>query len=182
MSTGAEAVSLSSPRILGGDFSRNVRLWFGLPADADAQSRRLSLEELIAPERWLPPRRSNPELRKALGVIHAQLGETRRLLALPKGGMTLRNAAGVRELRSLARQEPALMGIDAAWELAGALKRLNLRLGDEGYVGSRLDHEHSRERETGHWHGWEAHFDPRELARLLKVYRAGPPSQTAHVK
>ena len=69
--------------------------------EAASGSRPLNLDELLAPESWVAPRRSNPELRKVLGVIAAHLGETRRLLALPKAGAASGRAAAVRELKSL---------------------------------------------------------------------------------
>jgi hypothetical protein len=150
------------------------------PADPGTFRQALSLEELLAPERWLPPRRPNPELRKVLGVVQAHLGETRRLLALPRRGVT-RNAA-VQELVSLVQRDVRRLSVDGAWELAGALKRLNLRLGDQAYLRSRLEYERNRSRTRGHWHNWGEHFHGGELKQLLDVYRAGRPTtaQRAH--
>ena len=149
--------------------------------DVPATERPLGLAQLLAPERWLPARRADPELRKVLGVIQTHLSETRRLLGTPQAGAAFRDAA-VRELRSLAQQEPAALAIDSAWELAGALKRLNLRLGDDAYVGSRLEYERSRAKSVGQWHGWNAHFEPAELGELLEAYRARRPTAAEHTR
>jgi hypothetical protein len=149
--------------------------------DGPIAERPLSLSRLVAPERWLPTDHADPELRKVLGVIQTHLSETRRLLAPPNGGSSLRDGA-VRELRSLVQIQPARLAIDSAWELAGALKRLNLRLGDESYVGSRLEYEQSRVGATGQWHGWNAHFDPAELTELLGAFRARRPNPLEHTR
>jgi hypothetical protein len=141
----------------------------------------LSLEQLLAPARWLPTRRGDPELRKVLGVIQTRLSETRRLLATPRAGVSSREAA-VLELRLLAAQDPAELAIDSAWELAGALKRLNLRLGNEAYVGSRLEYERSRAAAPGRWHGWNTHYDAAELDELLTAYRTRRPTSSEHAR
>jgi hypothetical protein len=138
------------------------------------------LNELLAPDRWIPNRKADPELRKVLGVIQTHLSESRRLLAVPKAGITLRNAAAVRELTALVRQDPAALAIDTGWELAATLKRLNLRLGDEAYIASRLEYEHRRDAKKGKWHGWNTHFDPRELRDLVNAYRSGRPTKASH--
>jgi hypothetical protein len=138
-----------------------------------------SLTDLLAPARWVPTRHADPELRKVLAVIQTHLSETRRLLASPRAGATLRNAAAVRELTSLLQQDPTGLAIDSAWELAGALKRLNLRLGDEVFVASRLAYEQAR---TGaNWHGWKEHFAADELRALLGAYRSRP-TPTEHAQ
>ena len=138
-----------------------------------------TLTDLLAPGRWLP-RRADPELRKVLGVIQSHLSETRRLLDTPKSGATLRNPAALRELISLVEQDPQALEIDSAWELAGALKRLSLRLGDEAYIASRLEYEHGRAGKAGHWHGWNAHFDAADLQALLDAYRSRRPTPAEH--
>jgi hypothetical protein len=127
----------------------------------------------------VPRGNADPELRKALAVIQTHLSETRRLLASPRAGATGRNAA-VRELSSVAQEGPSSLAIDGAWELAGALKRLNLRLGDEAFVASRLEFELGRARV--HWHGWNAHFDPAELRELLDAYRSRRPTAAEHAQ
>jgi hypothetical protein len=144
--------------------------------------RPLTLEEVLAPARWIVPDRAHPELRKVLGALQAQVGETRRLLALPGRQDTPTREAAERELESLLQQDSLELPVDAAWELSGALKRFNLRLGDVAYLRSRLEYECNRSRTPGHWHGWDAHFDGGELEQLLAAYRAGNPSaaQQAH--
>jgi hypothetical protein len=144
-------------------------------------TRPLNLEQVLAPERWVPADHADPELRKVLGVIQTHLSETRRLLAIPKAGGTLRTGAVV-ELQALLQQVPAQLAIDSAWELAGALKRLNLRLGDEAYVASRLEYERRRARAVGQWHGWNTHFDADELAELLDAYRTRRPTASEHAR
>jgi hypothetical protein len=141
----------------------------------------LNITQLIAPDRWMPTRHADPELRKVLGVIQTHLSETRRLLAIPTAGGTSRTSA-VQELTSLTQQDPARLTIDGAWELSGALKRLNLRLGDEAFVGSRLEYERSRAGSAGQWHGWDKHFDAAELAELLDAYRTRRPTQAEHAR
>jgi hypothetical protein len=154
------------------------------PADAPLEQvvpRPLNLTQLLAPERWLPTRHADPELRKVLGVIQTHLSETRRLLAMPAADGAFRDAA-VHELRSLLQQDPARLAIDSAWELAGALKRLNLRVGDESYVASRLEYERSRAGASGQWHGWNGHFDAAELDELLQAFRTRRPTPVEHTR
>jgi len=129
------------------------------------------LTELLAPARWAPLRRVDPELRKALGVIQTRLSETRRLLGLSKSDVTLRTNAAVRELTSLVQRDPGTLDIDGAWELAGALKRLNLRFGDREFLTSRLEYEQRRASAVGQWHGWNTHFDAQELVDLADAFK-----------
>ena len=63
--------------------------------------------------------------------------------------------------------------VDSAWEFVGALKRLNLRLGDQSYVAGLLEHESAHTHDATHWHTWDEHFQKSELRRLLAAYRAG---------
>ena len=178
----ADAARLTLPQSrLRLRLSRFARRRADTSVDGPVAERPLSLAQLVAPERWLPTDDADPELRKALGVIQTHLSETRRLLALPADGTAPRDAA-VRELRSLVQTEPARLAIDSAWELAGALKRLNLRLGDDAYIGSRLEYEQSRAGASGQWHGWNAHFDPAELTALVDVFRARRPSALEHAR
>jgi hypothetical protein len=132
---------------------------------------RFDLADLLAPARWAPQRRVDPELRKALGVIQTRLSETRRLLALSKADATTRSTAAVAELRSLIRRDPATLDIDGAWELAGALKRLNVRLADREFLTSRLEYERQRATATGQWHGWNTHFEAQELLDLVTAFK-----------
>lgn len=140
----------------------------------------LQLAELLAPGRWAPRRRVDPELRKALGVIQTRLSETRRLLALRKSEVTLRTTAAVTELVSLVERDPATLDIDGAWELAGALKRLNLRFGDREFLTSRLEYEQRRASATGQWHGWNTHFDAEELVDLVAAFKARQGTEHDH--
>jgi hypothetical protein len=151
---------LRLPSLVGRRAERHLEL-VGQPAD---------LAELLAPGRWAPRLHVDPELRKALGVIQTRLSETRRLLTLSKADATSRNAAATRELTALVEREPATLDIDGAWELAGALKRLNLRLGDREYLTSRLEYEQRRGR-AGRWHGWNTYFDGQELLDLVEAFK-----------
>src|SRR5262249_39134159 len=72
--------------------------------------------------------------------------------------------------------------VDRGWEVWGALKRLNLVLGDRSYIAGLLEHERAHVRDETHWHTWDQHFEERELRRLLATYRTGPrvsPSERA---
>lgn len=133
------------------------------------------LDELLRPQRWTR-KRSGPELRKVLAVIQSEVGETRRLLDQPADRVSLRTEAALTELQQLLDQDVSSLTIDSAWELAGALKRLNLRLGDEHYVAALLGHEAGRAQQGGRWHPWDEHFEREELTGLLDAYRTGRPS------
>ena len=135
-----------------------------------------TLDDLLAPVRWLPGRRADPELRKVLATIQTHLSETRRLLASSQARSTLRNASAERELTAILQQEPTALAVDSAWELAGAVKRLNVQLGDEDFLASRLEFEQGRA--DAHWHGWNAHFDAGELRELIRAFRSRRPTQT----
>jgi hypothetical protein len=140
----------------------------GQRSDASRHSLAgLTFESLLAPGRWLRQGQADPELKKAFGFIQAELGETRRLLALP---VDAGRAAIVEELESLLRVDVEGLSIDGAWELHGALKRLNLRLGDLGYLGVQLDYE--KHRPEDEWHAWVHHFDRAELHKLTKKLAA----------
>ena len=134
-----------------------------------------SLDDLLAPVRWLPSRRADPELRKVLAAIQTHLSETRRLLASPQTRSALHNAAE-RELAAILQHDPTALAIDSAWELSGALKRLNVQLGDEDFLASRLEFEQGRA--DAQWHGWNAHFDAGELRELVNAFRSRRPTQT----
>ncbi len=92
----------------------------------------------------------------------------------------MRNAVSERELTSILQQDPSALAIDSAWELAGALKRLNLRFGDEAFLASRLEFEQGRA--DAQWHGWNAHFDAGELRDLVDVYRSRRPTRAEHAQ
>jgi hypothetical protein len=165
----ADAVRLTLPQ------SRFRLRLFGLAHPRDdvelepVAARPLELAELLAPGRWAAHGRVDPELRKALGVIQAHLSETRRLLAATKAAAPMRDAATIRELTSLVQRDASALEIDSAWDLAGALKRLNLRLADCEFINSRLEYE-ERRASARQWHGWNSHFDADELVALLKVF------------
>jgi hypothetical protein len=142
----------------------------------------LDLSQLLAPDRWIRHGRTGAELRKVLGVIHAHLSETRRLLGLPTTATPLRDAPAVRELASLVQRDVSTLKIDGAWELAGDLKRLNLRLGDREYMTSRLEYEQRRAAVAGRWHGWNAHFDAHELQLLLNAFKLREPTLAHHAR
>jgi hypothetical protein len=142
-------------------------------ADGDAES--IGLDELLSPRRWVW-RTRDPELRKVLGALQSEVGETRGLLA--RSGASRRTRANERHLVDLLRQRVGELNVDAGWELVGELKRVNLRLGDRSYIASRLEYEQSRNKAKGRWHSWGAHFTRRELDDLVKTYRAGAPDRS----
>jgi hypothetical protein len=141
----------------------------------------LDLSRLLVPERWAR-RFAGPELRKVLGVIHAHLSETKRLLGLPTTATPLRDAPAVRELATLVRRDASKLRIDGAWELAGDLKRLNLRLADREYVTSRLEYEQRRAADAGRWHPWTDYFDEHELQLLLNAFKLTEPTLANHAR
>jgi hypothetical protein len=171
----------------------STAIWRRLPAPATrlagrsgetpehVEARALSLDDLLSPARWTRKSR-DPELRKVLGFIQTEVGEARRLLAGPARQRSLRTKATLRELARLLSQEVERLTIDSAWELAGALKRLNLRLGDEHHVGPLLEYESNRSKQPNRWHGWDAHFDRSELAKLCAAYRRGSPTPEQHAR
>lgn len=130
--------------------------------------KSLTLDELLASEHWRRERPAGPELKQALGFIHAELEQTRRLLALPPDPLSLRSSAIRDELRSLLRGDVECLSIDGAWELCGALKRINLYLGDASYVGTQLRYE--LHRPAGDRHGWTRLSPAAELRRLVRRY------------
>jgi len=140
------------------------------------------LIQLLALDRWTRPWYVAPELRKALGVIQAHLSETRRLLGLATAATPLRDASSVRELTSLVQRDVSKIRIDGAWELAGALKRLNLRFADREFMTSQLQYEERRATRVGHWHGWNLHFDEKELHQLLDTFKLREPTLANHTR
>jgi hypothetical protein len=129
------------------------------------------LSELFAAGRWVPRGRVDPELRKALGVIQVRLSETRRLLAAEKAEDMLEHDPCGKELKSLLGPHPTELDIDAAWELAGAIKRLNVRFRNREFLTSRLEYERARATKEGQWHSWDKHFALGELDELLKSFK-----------
>ena len=117
-----------------------------------------------------------PRTGQVLG-FEAELGEARRLLAKKTGGDAHRTRADEREVRALVLEDTPT-SVDSAWEFVGALKRLNLRLGDQSYVAGLLEHESAHTHDATHWHTWDEHFPKSELRRLLAAYRAGHATPT----
>jgi hypothetical protein len=148
------------------------------PVAADAASQ--DLDKLLRPSRWTPGPKADPELRKVFGAIRANLSETRRLLVADTGRFTLRNEATENELAAVLGHEPEALVLDTAWELAGNLKRLNLRLGDEFYVAAQLEYERQRAAQAGKWHSWNTQFQRRELDQLAKAYASGAATIDQH--
>jgi hypothetical protein len=138
-------------------------------AEDTAPSER-TLAELLGAGRWVPAAGVDPELRKALGVIQTRLSETRRLLAFDS---TLEEGSCADELRSLLEPEPSKLDIDAAWELSGAIKRLNVRCRNREYLVSRLEYERNRATRAGQWHSWDKHFALHELDELIEKLTQG---------
>jgi hypothetical protein len=129
------------------------------------------LSDLYAANRWVPKGRIDPELRKALGVIQVRLSETRRLLAAESSDAVLDEDPCGLELKSLLGPDPSELDIDAAWELSGAIRRLNIRFRNREFLASRLEYERTRAKKAGHWHGWDKHFPLQELDELLKTFK-----------
>jgi hypothetical protein len=138
-----------------------------------------TISDLVAASRWLPSSRVDPELRKALGVIQVRLSETRRLLAAADDRAALEQGLCGQELLSLLRPDPAELDIDAAWELAGAIKRLNVQFRNHEYLVSRLDYERTRAKKAGQWHSWDKHFGMHELDELIKKFKQRSPVVSA---
>jgi hypothetical protein len=149
------------------------RAWSHAPAEPHPSR---SLDELLrAP--WAAPRRANPELVKIMGFVRDEVGEASRLRAKRK-----QLDATVEHDLKAALETADIRSIDRGWEVWGALKRLNLLLGDRSYIAGLLEHERAHVHDETHWHTWDQHFDPRELHRLLTAYRKAPrvsPSQRA---
>jgi hypothetical protein len=154
----------------------------GSTGQVAAQAHPPDLIQLLSVDRWTRRGWVPPELRKALGVIQAHLSETRRLLGLVEAATPLRNASAVRELTSLLERDVAKLKIDGAWELAGTLKRLNLRFGNREYLASLLEYEQRRAEKAGRWHGWNAHFNADELRLLLNAFTLREPTLANHTR
>jgi hypothetical protein len=183
MSTMDVSVSLSQPRFglhVLQTLLRSVRPRPQPTAPVVAQP--VDLIQLLALDRWTRPWYAAPELRKALGVIQAHLSETRRLYALRKTATPLRDGAAIRELTSLLQRDLSKLKIDSAWDLAGALKRLNLRFGDREYMTSQLEYEQRRNAEAGRWHRWNDHLDEHELQLLLNAFTLRKPTLAHHTR
>ena len=88
------------------------------------------------------------------------------------------NEADERELRALVLEDTPPR--DSAWEFVGALKRLNLRLGDQSRRGFARTRERPHPRRDALAHLGRA-LPKSELRRLLAAYRAGraTPAQKA---
>jgi hypothetical protein len=129
------------------------------------------LPDLFAASRWVPQGRVDPELRKALGVIQVRLSETRRLVAAEKSAAVLEDDPCGQELRSLLARDPSTLDIDAAWELSGAIRRLNVRFRNREFLASRLEYERARAAKDEQWHGWDKHFGLQDLEQLIKAFK-----------
>jgi hypothetical protein len=140
-----------------------------------APAAAATLDELLQAS-WAAPRRSSPELVKVIGFVLDEIGEATRLRANRKQI----DAALDHELK-VTLEGAHIDTTDRGWEVLGALKRLNLRLGDHSYIAGLLEYEHTHARDPAHWHTWGEHFDPGELRSLLAAYRSAhvSPSQRA---
>src|SRR5262249_12132045 len=127
--------------------------------------------DLLAAKRWVPRAGIDPELRKAFGVIQTRLSETRRLLATEKAEHMLEDDPCGQELVSLLGPHPSELDIDAAWELSGAIRRLNVRFRNREFIASRLEYERRRAEKAGQWHSWDKHFGMQELEELIKAFK-----------
>jgi hypothetical protein len=162
---GAQAAVLELPRLL----------WRSKPRE-EPQHPSKSLDELLrAP--WAAPRYANPELVKIMGFVRDEVGEASRLRARRKQ----LDPAVEHDLKA-ALETADITSVDRGWEVWGALKRLNLLLGDRSYISGLLEHERGHVHDATHWHTWDQHFERRELQKLLAAYRTAPrisPSQRA---
>jgi hypothetical protein len=120
----------------------------------------------LAIAHWQRPD-ADPELAKALGKIQTHVAEAAALLDLPDASAPLRTADTKDRLRELLAADVDELTIDTAWEVAGALKRELLVLGDAQYVWSKLEYEAQRNAQRGRWHRWTDHFDAAALTDLL---------------
>lgn len=139
-------------------------------AAAAAAKPEPKLSDLFAANRWVPRGNIDPELRKALGVIQTRLSETRRLLATEKAEDLLEHDPCGQELVSLLGPDPSELDIDAAWELSGAIRRINVRFRNREFLASRLEYERRRSAKSGQWHSWDKHFGMQELEELIKAF------------
>lgn len=114
-----------------------------------------------------------PELAKALTRVQTHVAEASALLELDDEKAPLRTAQSTDRLRHLLSRDVDSLSVDAAWELANALKRELLLLGDRHYVWTQLDYEAEREKKPGHWHSWSDHFNRQRLNELLDVGKNG---------
>lgn len=154
--------------------------------DASAPGNGSSPERVVtaspdpfAPAYWELPK-APPELAKALGRIQTHVTEARALLELKDEQAPLRTAQSKQRLQELLTRDVDTLSADSAWELANALKRELLLLGDRHYVWAQLDYEAEREKKAGHWHGWSDHFSEQRLQELLDLRTNGGVSPDAH--
>lgn len=125
-------------------------------------------QSVFAPGHW-EARKANPELAKALALVQSQVTEARALLALADEQAPLRTEQSMERLCELLSSDVDTLSSDGAWELANALKRELLLLGDKHYVWTRLVYEKERDKHPDHWHSWSEHFGSEDLDRLLKL-------------
>lgn len=123
-----------------------------------------------------------PELAKALSRVQTHVAEAGALLELDDQTAPLRTAQSTERLRDLLSRDVDSLSVDAAWELANALKRELLLLGDRHYVWARLDYEAEREKKPDQWHGWSDHFSRQRLDELLDVGKNGSVSADVHAE
>jgi hypothetical protein len=139
----------------------------------DGPDKDTSLEQLLVREQWKSSKRAHPERAKVLGLVQSELSEASRLLAM----RSERDEALEGELKAVLLANARIDTVDDGWELAGRLKRLNLRLGrcDRAYIQSLLENECAHTYDETHWHTWDEHFQTDELIELLEAYDADPP-------
>jgi hypothetical protein len=141
--------------------------------DASAIERLLHRKQAVArsgspltPAYWERPN-APAELAKALSRIQARVIEASALLDLDDAKAPLRTPQSKQRLLELLTRDVDTLSADSAWELANALKRELLLLGDRHYVWAQLDYEAGREKKPGRWHGWTDHFSEEKLQELL---------------
>lgn len=127
-------------------------------------------------KRLLPwsSRSSHPELLQVYGIIHSHLCEVQRLLAERAVDAPGRFDHVAQQLSALLDRDRAHARTDihAAWALAGSLERINLMLGDDNYVTTRLESEHEREQKKLRG-SWSEYLAVETLEDLLAKFKAG---------
>jgi hypothetical protein len=146
--------------------------WRAGPPQEDRLSEETPLEQLLVRRDWMTTSRTHPERAKVLGCVLSELSEASRLLATRSD----RDERVESELKALLLAHAPIRTVDDGWELAGRLKRLNLRLGgaERAYVQSLLENEYAHIHDSTHWHSWDQHFRSEELTSLREAYDTDP--------
>ena len=139
-------------------------------------------QDPLAPGHWERAGGGEPELAKALTRVQTHVAEARALLELADDEAPLRKPQSKDRLCGLLSRDVDSISVDAAWELANALKRELLLLGDRHYVWARLEYEAEREKKPGRWHAWSDHFSRQRLDELLEIGKNGGVDTDLHAE